>query len=131
MKGLAAHKPKETFQLAVNLFDADDDPRVRRVAIETLAAYKNEAAAAALIEGAAAIPVPEQRRVVQALSGFDEQVLATESCDLVDQEAQLIARAMKAMRTGASVSPAAAEQLLPGLESYRDRIPTLREAFKC
>ncbi len=66
-----------------------------------------------------------------SIAEFDEQVLATESCDLVDQEAQMIARAIEALRTGASVSPAAAEQLLPGLESYQVRIPTLREAFKC
>ncbi len=62
---------------------------------------------------------------------FDPQVTEAESCELVEQEAQMIARGKEAIEIGASVSPAAAEQFLANFNNFEERIPTLRRAYEC
>jgi tetratricopeptide (TPR) repeat protein len=62
---------------------------------------------------------------------FDPQVTETESCDLVEEEAQMIARGKEAIEIGSSISPAAAEQFLQSFNNFEGRIPTLRRAYEC
>ncbi|MCZ6785664.1 MAG: HEAT repeat domain-containing protein, partial [Planctomycetota bacterium] len=47
LEGFAAQRPREAFPMAVNCYRADDDARVRRVAIDVLASFKNDKAAEA------------------------------------------------------------------------------------
>lgn len=62
---------------------------------------------------------------------FDQQVLETESCDLVDQEEEMIDRAIEALTTGRELSPATADQMLEQLRPMKPRIADLRKAFEC
>jgi tetratricopeptide (TPR) repeat protein len=63
---------------------------------------------------------------------LDEQARAAESCRLVNEEAQRIARAKTLLTRGRNVAPQAADQYLEQYNSLeRDRIPQLRAAFKC
>lgn len=60
---------------------------------------------------------------------FDAQVTAQESCALVRQEAEMIAKGKRALQIGAPLSPETAQQLLQQYASFEQRVPQLREAF--
>jgi tetratricopeptide (TPR) repeat protein len=62
---------------------------------------------------------------------FDPQVTEAESCEMVEEEAQMIARGKEAIEIGAPVSPATAEQFLQQFNNFEQRIPTLRRAYEC
>jgi hypothetical protein len=62
---------------------------------------------------------------------FDPQVTEAESCELVEEEAQMIARGKEAIEIGAEVSPGTAEQFLQQFNNFEQRIPTLRRAYEC
>ncbi len=63
---------------------------------------------------------------------LDEQAIASQSCRIVNEEAQLIARGKQAITRGRNVSPQHADNYLERYNSLeRDRIPQLRTAFKC
>jgi tetratricopeptide (TPR) repeat protein len=62
---------------------------------------------------------------------FDPQVTETESCDLVEEEAQMVARGLEATEIGAEISPSAAEQFRQQFVNFEQRIPTLRQAYSC
>ncbi len=94
-----------------------------------------------LLEGAIANDVRSQLRepshfflafgLVLRIYEFDPQVTESESCELVEQEAQMIARGKEAIEIGASVSPQAAEQFRQNFNNFEQRIPTLRRAYEC
>ncbi len=62
---------------------------------------------------------------------FDPQVTASESCELVEQEAEMIARGKRAMTLGAQISPSTANQILARYQNMEARIPNLRRAYEC
>lgn len=62
---------------------------------------------------------------------FDREVTATESCELVDQEADMIARGKAALTIGAEVAPAQSQQFLQQFEAFEQRVPQLRRAYEC
>jgi tetratricopeptide (TPR) repeat protein len=62
---------------------------------------------------------------------FDPQVTETQSCELVQEEAQMIADGIQATQIGAPISPAAADQFLAAFRNFEQRIPTLRRAYEC
>ena len=62
---------------------------------------------------------------------FDPEVTASESCEMVEQEAQMVARGLEATEIGAEVSPNAAEQFRQQFVNFEQRIPTLRQAYGC
>lgn len=62
---------------------------------------------------------------------FDQEVTATQSCELVEEEARMVARGLEATQIGASVSPAAADQFRQQFTNFQQRIPTLRQAYSC
>ena len=76
LQGFAAQRPKEAFPLAVNCYQADDDARVRRIAIDVLASFKNAEAAEALMRAPTGLSPGEERRVLAELKGFPDTALA-------------------------------------------------------
>lgn len=62
---------------------------------------------------------------------FDPQVTESESCDLVDQEADMIARGQAALRIGAELAPAQSQQFLQQFQAFEARVPQLRRAYNC
>ncbi len=62
---------------------------------------------------------------------FDPMVTESESCELVEEEARMIARGKQAMTIGAELSPGTAEQILGRFQTMEDRIPNLRQAYEC
>jgi tetratricopeptide (TPR) repeat protein len=62
---------------------------------------------------------------------FDQQVTATQSCELVDQEADMIARGKAALMIGAELAPAQSQQFLQQFEAFEQRVPQLRRAYNC
>jgi hypothetical protein len=62
---------------------------------------------------------------------FDPQVTASESCALVEQEAEMIARGKQAMTLGAQISPQTANEILGRYRNMEARIPNLRRAYEC
>ncbi len=62
---------------------------------------------------------------------FDPQVTATESCELVDEEARMIARGIEALTLGASLAPQQSEQFMQQFRNFEARIPQLRRAYSC
>ncbi len=62
---------------------------------------------------------------------FDPEVTASQSCDLVDQEADMIARGKAALAIGAELAPAQSQQFLQQFEAFEARVPQLRRAYNC
>lgn len=62
---------------------------------------------------------------------FDREVIAAESCELVDEEAEMIQRGLEALQVGFDVAPEYAQRFRDQLQSFRDRIPQLRRAYSC
>jgi tetratricopeptide (TPR) repeat protein len=62
---------------------------------------------------------------------FDPEVTATESCDLVDQEADMIARGKAAMAIGSELAPEQSQQFMQQFEAFEQRVPQLRRAYNC
>ncbi len=62
---------------------------------------------------------------------LDPQVMEEKSCELVGQEAELIALGKEAMTIGAELSPQQAQAYLQRYQTMEDRIPQLRRAFNC
>ncbi len=60
---------------------------------------------------------------------FDQQVTATQSCELVDQEAEMVARGKEAMTLGAQLAPDQANRFLQQFNQFEERIPNLRRAW--
>jgi hypothetical protein len=61
---------------------------------------------------------------------FDPQVVETKSCQLVDDEAQMIAQGKRALQ----LSGVGAERTAPYMqqfENFEQRIPQLKRAFEC
>jgi len=68
----------------------------------------------------------------QHIYEFDQQVTETQSCELVQEEAQMIADGIQATQIGAPIAPAAADQFLTQFRNFeQQRIPTLRRAYEC
>lgn len=65
------------------------------------------------------------------LGPLDAEVRATKSCQLVAQEADLVAKAKAAMTAGAGLQAATANQILQYLGQYEGLIPNLKQSFKC
>jgi tetratricopeptide (TPR) repeat protein len=62
---------------------------------------------------------------------FDQQVTATESCELVAQEADMIRRGLAALQIGAELAPQQSEQFIQQFRQFEARIPQLRRAYSC
>ena len=62
---------------------------------------------------------------------FDQEVTATESCELVEEEARMVERGLEATAIGESISPQAAGQFRQQFTNFQQRIPTLRQAYSC
>jgi tetratricopeptide (TPR) repeat protein len=62
---------------------------------------------------------------------FDPEVTASESCELVEEEAAMVARGLEATEIGAEISPNAADQFRQQFVNFEQRIPTLRQAYGC
>ena len=73
----------------------------------------------------------DQQIVAKAENLTAESGVDLEACDLVSQEAEMVQRGSEAMTIGSELSPAMAQQLLQQYGSYQQRLPQLREAFKC
>jgi tetratricopeptide (TPR) repeat protein len=65
------------------------------------------------------------------LQGFFEEVRNSQSCDMVNQYAAVVARGKEAMNLGMSVSEQGAQQILGGLQQYEDLVPAFRQNFEC
>ncbi|MFQ5845284.1 MAG: HEAT repeat domain-containing protein, partial [Planctomycetota bacterium] len=75
VEALARRNREEGLSRAANMLEADDAPRVRRIAIDILAGYGDATAARALLHAGADLPLPEQLRIVRALKDFPEPAL--------------------------------------------------------
>ena len=64
---------------------------------------------------------------IQNLSTDDRDA----ACGLVEEEAAMVERGKEAMTIGASLSQQTADQFLGHYSNFEQRIPQLREAFKC
>jgi hypothetical protein len=62
---------------------------------------------------------------------FDQQVTATESCELVAQEADMIRRGLAALQIGAELAPQQSQQFIQQFRQFEARIPQLRRAYSC
>jgi hypothetical protein len=62
---------------------------------------------------------------------FDQQVTATESCELVDQEADMIRRGLAALEIGSELAPQQSQQFIQQFQQFEARIPQLRRAYSC
>ena len=60
---------------------------------------------------------------------FDQEVTATQSCELVDEEARMVARGKEAMTMGAQLAPDQANRFLRQFNQFEERIPQLRQAW--
>ncbi|MEE8192553.1 MAG: hypothetical protein V3T74_07410 [Gemmatimonadales bacterium] len=60
---------------------------------------------------------------------FDQEVTATQSCELVDEEAGMVARGKEAMTLGAQLAPDQANRFLQQFNTFEERIPQLRRAW--
>ncbi len=60
---------------------------------------------------------------------FDQRVTESKSCQLVQQEAEMVARGKRALEIGASVSPQSAQQFLQQYRAFEQRVGQLRAAF--
>jgi tetratricopeptide (TPR) repeat protein len=62
---------------------------------------------------------------------FDQEVTASESCELVTQEAEMVRRGMEALRAGAELAPDRVPQFMQQFQQFEARIPQLRRAYQC
>jgi tetratricopeptide (TPR) repeat protein len=62
---------------------------------------------------------------------FDQEVTATESCELVDQEADMIRRGLAALEIGSELAPQQSQQFIQQFQQFEARIPQLRRAYSC
>jgi tetratricopeptide (TPR) repeat protein len=62
---------------------------------------------------------------------FDQEVTATESCELVDQEADMIQRGLAALEIGSELAPQQSQQFIQQFQQFQARIPQLRRAYSC
>lgn len=62
---------------------------------------------------------------------FDTQVTDTKSCQLVDQEAEMIRRGKQALQLGAQLAPDRIPQFMQQFNQFEARIPQLKRAYEC
>jgi len=62
---------------------------------------------------------------------FDTQVTDTKSCELVDQEAEMIRRGKEALQLGAQLAPDRIPQFMQQFNQFEARIPQLKRAYEC
>jgi tetratricopeptide (TPR) repeat protein len=62
---------------------------------------------------------------------FDQEVTAAESCELVDQEADMIRRGLAALEIGSELAPQQSQQFIQQFQQFQARIPQLRRAYSC
>jgi tetratricopeptide (TPR) repeat protein len=65
------------------------------------------------------------------ITALDEQVRATQSCELVDVEMEMTRRARTALEAGRQISPATVQQLLGFVQQIQGALPTYKPVFKC
>jgi predicted Zn-dependent protease len=65
------------------------------------------------------------------LGELDARLRESKSCDLVSEEAELVAKAKAAMTAGAGLQQATANQILQYLGQYEGLIPQYRQSFRC
>ncbi|MDH4350191.1 MAG: tetratricopeptide repeat protein [Gemmatimonadota bacterium] len=65
------------------------------------------------------------------ITELDQRVRETESCELVDVEVDMTARARAALEAGRQISPATVGQLLGFVQQIQGALPTYKPAFKC
>lgn len=62
---------------------------------------------------------------------FDSQVTDSKSCELVDQEAEMIRRGKEALQLGAQLAPDRIPQFMQQFNQFEARIPQLKRAYEC
>jgi tetratricopeptide (TPR) repeat protein len=65
------------------------------------------------------------------ITALDQQVRETKSCELVDQEIAMVARAKAALEAGRQISPQTVNQLLGFVNQIQGALPTYKPAFRC
>lgn len=62
---------------------------------------------------------------------FNPRVVESKSCELVEQQAEMVAKGKAALTLGESVSANTVSQLMPYYEQFEEQVPQLRTAFEC
>jgi len=62
---------------------------------------------------------------------FDQKVRDAKSCDMVDEETAMVARAKQAFEIGRNISPQTVNQLMGYLDRYEAALKTYKPAFGC
>jgi tetratricopeptide (TPR) repeat protein len=65
------------------------------------------------------------------ITTLDQQVRDTKSCELVDREIAMVARAKTALEAGRQISPQTVNQLLGFVSQIQGALPTYKPAFRC
>jgi len=65
------------------------------------------------------------------ITTLDQRVRETKSCELVDQEIAMVARAKTALEAGRQISPQTVNQLLGFVNQIQGALPTYKPAFGC
>jgi len=65
------------------------------------------------------------------ITEFDQKVREAKSCDMVDQEAAMVARAKQAFEIGRNISPQTVNQLMGYLNQIEGALKTYKPAFQC
>jgi tetratricopeptide (TPR) repeat protein len=65
------------------------------------------------------------------ITTLDQQVRDTKSCELVDKETEMVARAKAALEAGRQISPQTVNQLLGFVNQIQGALPTYKPAFRC
>jgi tetratricopeptide (TPR) repeat protein len=65
------------------------------------------------------------------ITALDQRVRETKSCELVDQEIAMVARARAALEAGRQISPQTVNQLLGFVNQIQGALPTYKPAFRC
>jgi len=65
------------------------------------------------------------------VTDLDTRVRETKSCELVDEEIAMVARAKAALEAGRQIAPPTANQLLGFVNQIQRALPTYKPAFRC
>jgi hypothetical protein len=65
------------------------------------------------------------------ITTLDQRVRETKSCELVDEEIAMVARAKAALEAGRQISPQTVNQLLGFVNQIQGALPTYKPAFRC
>ena len=120
LEGYAALRPKDAFPLAVNCYQTDDDPRVRRVAVDVLVSFKTARAAEALMRAPTGQSTGEERRVLAELKKFPDAAVTAAAGRILSSKASTDLRVF-ALLTLAARNAESARPVLERATKNKDR----------